>query len=366
MRLNEVKAFLQGGVFYYRPQNGEIDPFGECLKKIKTNKTIHYQDRLALIALFKERVAAVLSENEAKTYLELADAGRQSLMKTQKNVEKRICFYADKSLKAFREKQSIFIEHLVLDSFAKKNGFTARVAQSEAIIFYHRILKDYIDYRKNAGLPAVSGLPALHQVLWQAFCFSLTLGTLKRTEDRSLRRFFLEFEYHLQLMKKGKESALPYLLIPIQENDRAMIARINWNKESGFSWVLVNTGQDAISCEEVNFGCDLLLEGLNTDQVKELVRKAVLPNQKIPKIYDRLLSDLHIDQVHEDRRHHLHQGVSSESKSLASAIHGILGTSLYRDFKLFLTRCLIKDQPKSADIVTVLQRRKKKALGHRQ
>lgn len=366
MRLKDVRRFLQEGVFLYNPESKKVDPFVECLKKIRTSQDVYYQDRLGLIDLFKERVLLLLPVDTAEYYLSLADAHRQDFIKKQANVEKKIHYKADLVLDAVSTKQAVFIEHLVLDSLAKQHAFKGKVTQNEAILFYHRILEAYIDYRKQGGLPDVSNLRDLQNVLWQAFRFSFSLGAFNRTHRPELKNFFLEFEYQLQLMKEGKEDALPYLLIPIQERDRAMIAKIDWNKEDGFSWVLVNTGQDAICLEGGQFCMDLRLERLNIDQLKELVRNSVHPKEAPGGLYDRLLTDLRLDQVHSGRRHHLHQGVSSESKSLASAIHGILGTALYREFKFFLTRCLTNDQPQTADLVRVIERRKWKMMSHRQ
>lgn len=351
MRIEAARQFVEAGVYGYNPNSGEKNPFKECLQAICKSQKICYQERVELVELFKSRVQLLFDGEEAELWVNQAN---QCLYNS---VEEKFVNAANRVSMQVVSKTQAFIEQLVLDSKAEAYAFTNQVNHQEAIVFYHKHLQAYLKLN-----PHQNRIGDLIHVMAQALRFAYFLDVAQRLESHSLRAFFLEFEYQL------KVKTLPYLLVPLQGNFRGLMVRINWGEGGEFSCVLINTGRDALVTNDKNQCMDIRFEGLRVREFKELIAECVNFSGNPASIYQRLAqNDLLKNYTWKhDRLHHMHRGVSSYAKSLASAIHGVLGTPLYRQFKWFLTECLLHGQMLSPDLQVIRARREWKALSHRQ
>lgn len=351
MKIEAARQFVEVGVYAYNPKSGEVDPFKECLQAIQKSQKICYQERVELVELFKSRVQSHFFGEEAELWVNQAN---QCL---HNRVEQKFVNATNRIALQVAAKTEVFIEQLVLDSKADVYAFTNQVNHQEAIVFYQRHLQAYLTL-----YPHQNGIGDLIHVMAQALRFAYFLSVAQRLDSHSLEAFFLEFEFQL------KVKTLPYLLVPLQGNSRGLVVRVNWCEGGEFSCALINTGRDSLMTNAFNQCMDIRFEGLRVRELKELIAECMNFSQNPASIYQRLaLNDLlKIHSWKHDRTHHMHRGVSSYTKSLASAIHGVLGTPLYREFKCFLTERLLHGRVLGADLQVVRARREWKALSHRQ
>lgn len=351
MKIEAVRQFVEIGVYAYNPNSGEANPFKECLRAIQRSQKICYQERVELIELFKARIQLHFDGEEAELWT------KQAHQALNNRVEQKFVNATNMVALQVVAKTEAFIEQLVLDSKADAYAFTNQVNHQEAIVFYHKHLQAYLNLN-----PHQNRIGELIHVMAQALRFAFFLGVSQRLESHSLGAFFLEFEYQLKVKR------LPYLLVPLQANARGLVLRINWCEGGEFSCVLINTGRDALVRNDKNQCMDIRFEGLRVRELKELIAGCLNFAGNPVSLYQRLAQNdlLKNYSWKHDRLHHMHRGVSSYAKSLASAIHGVLGTSLYRQFKCFLTECLLHGQMLSPDLQVIRARREWKALSHRQ
>lgn len=280
-----------------------------------------------------------LSESEKDS--ELYGRVKQSLRMAQGKkfeVDVRLALQADFFLKTLGESLPLCIEYAVLDSRMEVPRSYQGFSEGMAIQFFLTMLHHFDD-KDYCG--EISQLKRALEHFFELWLFQedYRFPRFDRLDDAGLL-----FHHKVSGLLKSLQQGMPYMFFPLTSINHAMVGKVTWDCEEGFSLTIVNKG-DAAQFLWLDSSADLVYRGLSEVEVHSAIMANINVTYLTYIIYDNIERALPVEKRHRfmGRRHGLHKRFSCSFKSLTEAMHGVLTPWIYRDFKVFYTNRLVRE-----------------------
>jgi hypothetical protein len=204
-------------------------------------------------------------------------------------------------------------------------------------IQFFLILLHYFDAKSNCG-----EINDLKRALEDLFALWLYLEDYRFPRSDRLEDGAQLFHNHVSDLLKRLQEGLPYLFFPLASYTHAMVGKVTWALDEGYSLTIINKGEWS-QFYNGKTAADLMYRGLTKDEVLTAIMANIDVSHLTYIVYDNIERALPAEKRRHfmGRRHGVHKRPSCSIKSLAEAIHGVLPDWLYRSFKVFYTERLI-------------------------